>query len=171
LKLKIPYLLATVLATASLLHLTDNTGLSAAPLVTFKTINGLSVDLAAPEGKATLISFWSPDCPFSQRNESTLSALRDQFTNHKLDIVAVAMPYADRDAIDAKVSSEEIQYQIAHDTSGQISDAFPGVRFTPTTFLIDSKGQIIWRHVGKLNTSNIEMLITKTLSDAVLASS
>lgn len=161
-KLKIPYLVAAVVATSSLFYLANTPGLSAAQLVSFDTTTGQTVDLASPKGKTRLISFWAPDCPISERDTSSLSHLQKQFADTEFEVMAVAMPYARQDDIQSRM--DVIDYPVAHDTSGSISEGFPGVRFTPTTFLIDGSGKIIWRHVGALDTAETATHITRSIT-------
>lgn len=149
-KLRIPYLLATVVAVASCLYLTDTRSLKAAPLVYVETIAGHEIDLTAPAGKTRLVTFWSPDCPISERNVKALAALHNQFNGEGFEIVAVAMPYSNLSEIHSYIDRHEISYPVAFDHNGEVSDAFPGVRFTPTTYLIDSDSKIIWKHVGRM---------------------
>lgn len=166
-KLKIPYLVATLVATTSLLYLADTPGLSAAQLVSFKTVSDQQIDLAAPLGKTRLVSFWAPDCAISERNAPDLSQLQSQFVDDEFEIVAIAMPYADKD--DVQTHTKEVDYLVAHDNDGSVTKGFPGVRFTPTTFLIDGDGNIVWRHVGRLNTTKAASRITAVLLSDRLA--
>ncbi len=152
-KLRIPYLIAAVLASASMLYFADTPGLNAAPLVSLQSINGNKIDLASPQGKTRLVSFWAPNCSISARDASGLSDLQTQFAEENFEIVAVAMPYSKSKDIQLHMDDHNVGYPIAHDTDGQVSAAFPGVRFTPTTFLIDGQGNIVWRHVGKVNAA------------------
>jgi len=62
-----------------------------------------------------------------------------------------------------------MNYPLAHDDDGQISAAFPNVRFTPTTFLIDNNGKIVWRHVGRLRRANVNQRIESLLEPEILA--
>ncbi len=169
-KSRIPYLLAAVVASASLLYLADTPGLSAAPLVTLTSTTGQSIDLASPAGKTRLVSFWAPDCPISERDLPGFSHLTAQFADDEFEIVAVAMSYSNTDDIQLHIDDHNIPYAIAHDADGSVSEAFPGVRFTPTTFLIDGNGEIVWRHVGKLNATETAGQITELLQPAQLAS-
>ena len=168
-KLKIPYLVATIVATTSLLYLADTEGLSAAQLVSFNTVSGQQIDLAAPEGKTRLVSFWAPDCPISERNAPDLSHLQSQFADDKFEIVAIAMPYASEDEV--QTFSADTEYSVAHDSDGSVTKGFPGVRFTPTTFLIDSDGTIVWRHVGRLKATDTVGRITDLLQPDTVAES
>lgn len=167
LKLRIPYLMAAIVATSSLLYLANTPGLSAAQLISFETVSGQSVDLASPQGKTRLVSFWSPDCPISERDIPSLSSLQKQFADTEFEVMAIAMPYAKADDIQSRM--EAIDYPIAHDSNGSIGKGFPGVRFTPTTFLIDGSGKIIWRHVGQLNTTDTARRINGVVQPDQLA--
>lgn len=116
-----------------------------------------------------MVSFWSPDCPISERDIPGLSELQRQFSDQSFEIVAVAMPYSDPAELKDYVSDNNIQYTIAHDTEGSINQSFPGVRFTPTTFLIDGSGKIVWRHVGKVDATKAASQITGLLQPTTLA--
>ena len=170
LNLRIPYLLAATLVAGSLFYLSDSPGLTAAPLVSLTSTSGQLVNLADPEGKTRLISFWSPDCPISKKNMPTMSQLREQFDEQDFEILAVAMPYAGESEISAYMTSNDVGISVAHDKNGTVSDAFPGVRFTPTTFLIDGSGNIVWRHIGRMTETQGAQKIAEILQVEQLAS-
>jgi len=155
------------MATTSLLYLADTPGLNAAQLMSLETISGNSVDLATPQGTTRLVSFWAPDCPISKRDAADLSQLQNLFANDEFEIVAIAMPHAPDAEVQA--SADDLNYPVAHDSDGSIVKGFPGVRFTPSTFLIDGDGNIVWRHVGKLNATDTARRITDLLQPAQLA--
>lgn len=157
------------MATASFFYLADNGGLSAAPVVSLKTMAGHEVDLAAPAGKTRLVTFWSPDCPISERNVPAISKLQKQFGDEAFGIVAVAMPYSAMPEIDNYIEKNEVDFPVSYDRNGQVSDAFPGVRFTPTTFLIDGDGTIVWKHIGRMRATDAARQITAVLQPQQLA--
>jgi len=169
LNLRIPYLLAASLFAGSFFYLSDSPGLSAAPIVNLTTLSGYPVNLAAPEGKTRLISFWSPDCPISKRNVPAMSDLQAQFGGAEFEILAVAMPYSEESDIHSFIKSKALDIPVAHDKKGTVSDAFPGVRFTPTTFLIDGDGTIVWRHVGRMTTAQGAQRIAELIQPNQLA--
>ena len=168
-KLKIPYLLAATVAIGSLFYFADTQGLGAAQLVTVKSVAGHELDLAKPDGKTRLVSFYAPNCPISNRDVQPFSNLQAQFATDEFEVVAIAMPYAEIQEVASHAELENIEYSIAHDADGTIGSAFPGVRFTPTTFLIDSAGEIVWRKVGAINTTETAGLITELLQPNQLA--
>ncbi len=166
---RIPYLLAASIAACGMIYFTTAPGLSASPVVTVTSIDGQQFDMATTGGKARLVSFYSPDCPISQRDIPFLKEAHSRLSNNQLDVIAVAMPYDGAQQIAQLKASEEIQYSMAHDTDGSISAAFPNVRFTPTTFLIDTDGKIVWRHVGRLTSASLNDEIDTLLSPQHLA--
>lgn len=167
--LRIPYLLAATLVAGMLFYLSDTPGLSAAPLVSLTTSAGHEINPAAPQGKARLISFWSPDCPISERNFPALSTLQEEFDGVDFEVLAVAMPYSQESEIQSFIKRHRIDITVAHDKEGTVSDAFPGVRFTPTTFLIDGNGTIVWRHIGRLKATRGAQKIGEVLQMEQLA--
>ena len=168
-KLRIPYLMAALVATASFFYLADSRGLSAAPVVSLTTMEGHTINLAEPDGTTRLVTFWAPDCAISERNIPSLSQLEKQFANEAFEIVAVAMPYSEEKEIGEYVAKNKVGYPVAFDRTGTTSDAFPGVRFTPTTFLIDGNSNIVWKHIGKLRTAEFATHIKQTLHSQQLA--
>ncbi len=169
LKLRIPYLLAAMIATASFSYLADTNSLKAAPVTRLKTTSGDAINLAAPEGKARLVTFWAPDCPISKRNVPVLSSLYEQYAQEAFEVISVAMPYADPQEVDRYIKTNQISYPVAIDQNGETSDAFPGVRFTPTTFLIDGNGEIVWKHVGRIIPDKAALEIVPLLQTQQLA--
>ncbi len=168
-KLRIPYLLAALTAAASLFYLADTPGLKAAPLINLKTIAGEPVNLAVPDGKTRLITFWAPDCPISERNIPSMKRLHERFANDAFEVVAIAMPYTIESDIDAHIEKYDVDYPVAFDSTGEMSNAFPGVRFTPTTFLIDGNGRIVWKHIGRIKEFDAEELVVAALQPQQLA--
>ncbi len=154
-KLKISYLLAVSIAVTGVAYLGNPPGLSAAPVVTLQATDGRLFDLAGTGSTTRLITFFSPDCPLSKRDWPTLSALNNEQGGEQLEIVSVIMPYDDADAVTPLIDSGQINYPVVADSDGSISSAFPNVRFTPTTFLIDTTGQIVWRHTGQLDSAKL----------------
>lgn len=161
--------MGAILAAVSLLHLADTPGISAAPLITFNTLTGHNINLAVPQGKTRLVSFWSPECSICERDRPHLARLHQQFDEDELEIIAVAMPYDSHDKVASHIDDHSIAYRVAHDTDGTIGASFPGVRFTPTTFLIDGHGEIIWRHVGRLDAAEASTRIARSLQLPKLA--
>lgn len=168
-KIRLPYLLAASIAAISIFYFTTTQGLNASPVVTVSTLAGQQFDLASTGGNARLVTFYSPNCPISKRDIPDLTRTHERLKNEPLDIIAVAMPYDNEAEIERFQESKNIGYAMAHDKDGSIGSAFPNVRFTPTTFLIDSSGTIVWRHIGRLRNAVLDSEIDALLSTQQLA--
>lgn len=165
--LRIPYIIAAIVAALSIMYLASPPGLRAAPVLTVSSLEGRQFDLAAIDGKSRLITFISPDCPVSNRNLSVLNALKDR--QSPVEVVGVTMPYDSIDAVQQFRANKDIGFELVADTDGTISDAFVQVRFTPTTFLIDGQGNIARRIVGHLQADDLEQQIQALNSQNSLA--
>lgn len=160
--IRLPHLTALILGALGVFYGTSTPGLKASPAAGVTTIDKEYFDLASTD-TTKLVSFYSPDCPISQKDIAKLSALHHQFQQDSVDVIAVAMPYDSADRISELEAEHEISYHLAHDADGTIAAAFPNVRFTPTTFLINNEGNIIWRHTGSMRLEKI----TEELSEAI----
>ena len=168
-KIKLPLLLAAGIVAFSAFYITTSQGLNASPVVTVTSLDGEQFDLAQTAGKSRLVTFYSTDCPICKRDIPDLNHLRQRFEKDQFDMIAVAMPYDQAASVARIHESGSMNYPLAHDSDGQISAAFPNVRFTPTTFLIDSNGKIVWRHVGRLRRAVLDEEISALLQPNRLA--
>ena len=64
--LRIPYIIAAVIAAMSIVYLASPPGLRAAPVLTVTSLDGEQFNLAATNGKTRLVTFMSPDCPVTR---------------------------------------------------------------------------------------------------------
>ena len=160
--------MAVTIAVLGVFYFTTTQGLSAAPSTTITSLDSVQHNLASG-GKTRLISFYSPDCPISRRDVANLNDLQSKFGDEPFDIIAVAMSYDDMDTIELFEKSQPADYSLAHDADGSIAAAFQGVRFTPTSFLIDESGNIVWRHTGKMPLQRVSTKIESLLNDPKIA--
>ena len=98
-----------------------------------------------------------------------LKRLHEQFTDEGFEVLAVAMPYSKQAEISTFIQKNNIDFPVAHDRGGEMSEAFPGVRFTPTSFLIDGDGNIIWKHIGRMTPDKAAIEIVPALQPQHLA--
>ena len=51
------------------------------------------------------------------------------------------------------------------DNTGAVAKAWGDVQFTPTTFLVNKRGEIVKRYVGEPNFAELHQLIEKLLAE------
>jgi len=126
------------------------------PPVTMTFLDGSKPTLADYRGKVILGVFWSVSCVTCVKEIPHLNALYK--TNKKNDFVVIGfdMPYDRPDWTIKFVKERSIQYPVSLDLDGNIARAFGGVDATPTTVLVDKKGRVVWKRMGRTDFAKLE---------------
>jgi peroxiredoxin len=135
-----------------------------APQVAFVSIHGESIAMPPASGKVMLVNFWATDCPVCIREMPDLIATYEKYRGRGLDLVAVAMRHDPPHYVLKYADSAGLPFRVALDSLGEHARAFGGVRATPTTFLIDRRGNIVERIVGMPDFGKLNALIEKSLN-------
>ena len=130
-------------------------GLSAAPNVTFKTLKGETVDLHDLRGKPVIVTFWATSCVGCMREMPHLIDLHHELHSEGLEIIGVAMDYDPPNHVLETVESRRVPYTISLDIDGEIARAFDEVRLTPTNYLINPDGRIVFKKIGEMNMAKL----------------
>lgn len=77
---------------------------------------------------------------------------------------AVTMSYDPPMYVANYTRTRQLLFPVAMDSDGSIARAFGDVQITPTTFLIDKRGNIVKRYVGEPDWAQFETLLTQKLS-------
>jgi peroxiredoxin len=134
-----------------------------APDVTFTTIKGEKIALKSLHGKPVLLTFWATDCPSCVKEVNDFIDLYQQFHSQGLEIIAVAMYYDPPNHVVEMTQAKQIPYHVALDLRSEIAQAFSGVPFTPTTFLISPEGQVVFSKVGLFDLKAMQQRIQQLL--------
>jgi peroxiredoxin len=154
-------LVAAVAAAAFLLPL----HVTPAPQVTFVSLKGESIATGASVGKVMLVNFWATDCPVCIREMPDLVQTYEKYRERGLEVVAVAMRHDPPNYVIRYAEAKRLPFKIALDPLGEHAKAFGGVRLTPTTFVIDRRGNIAERIVGRADFGRLNALIESKLKD------
>jgi peroxiredoxin len=79
-------------------------------------------------------------------------------------MVAVAMQYDPPSYVVNFAETRKLPFKVAIDNTGTIAKAWGDVRLTPTTYLLNKKGEIVKRFVGEPNMTELHALIEKLLA-------
>ena len=119
------------------------------PNVVLKDINGNAVNLSeiTNEGKPFVINFWATWCAPCKRELNTISDLYEDWQKETgVKIYAVSIDdQRTVDKVKPYVSAQGWEYEVLLDTNGDLKRAL-GVNNVPFTFLVDGKGNIVWKH-------------------------
>ena len=118
------------------LWMTRNTVHATPPPINRLTIAGEQFSIDRFKGQASLIHFWGTWCPICNIEQGTIETMGKNYP-----LVTVAMQSGSDDEIKAYLAEKEVSYRVINDNSGTISEQY-GVKTVPTTFVLDSEGNI-----------------------------
>lgn len=150
---------AAIVALALLLPLR----VTPAPQVTFVSLKGESIPPAP--GKVMLVNFWATDCPVCVSEMPDLVQTYEKYRARGLEVVAVAMRHDPPNYVIRYAEANRLPFKVALDSLGEHAKAFGGVKLTPTTFVIDRRGNIAERIVGRPDFGKLNALIEKKLAE------
>ncbi len=136
-----------------------------APAVTFLTIKGETIPLNTLRGKVVLVNFWATDCPICLKEMPQLIATHKKFQARGYETVAVAMWYDPPNRVLAFSEQRALPFKVAFDPVGEHAKAFGDLTLTPTTFVIDKRGNIVSRIVGEPDFAKLHQLVEKLLGE------
>ncbi|WP_088283436.1 TlpA disulfide reductase family protein [Ideonella sp. A 288] len=139
---------------------------SAAPDVAYTLLDGSTVNTAQLKGRVVLVNFWATSCTTCVAEMPQIVATHRKFEPRGYTTVAVAMSYDPPTFVSGFAESRKLPFGVAIDNTGVIAQRFGDVKLTPTTFLIDKRGQIVKRYVGAPDFAALEKLVEQLLAEA-----
>lgn len=115
--------------------------------------------LADLRGHPVLLTFWATSCPGCIEEIPLLVELHNTYGPRGLKVIGVAMSYDPEPQVRSLRERMAIPYPIALDRDGAASAAMGKVRLTPTTFLLDPQGQVVYQKIGIFDLGKVKGLI------------
>jgi peroxiredoxin len=156
-------LAAIVLGAAAYLWFGGQGGANSAPAVRMTLLDGRHLDLASLRGHPVLVNFWATTCPGCVAEMPQLNKMYKELAPQGFKLIGVAMYYDPPAQVRAMRKARNINYPIVLDDNADISKAFGDVRLTPTSFLIDAQGRIVFQKLGNLDIPQLRARIEKLL--------
>lgn len=142
------------------------TGNSAAPESTFVLLDGSRKTAADFKGQVTLVNFWATSCVTCVAEMPKLIATYDKYQSRGYDTVAVAMSYDPPSYVVNYAQTRKLPFKVAIDNTGAVAKSWGDVQLTPTTFVVNKRGEIVKRYVGEPDFAELHKLIEKLLAEA-----
>jgi len=136
-----------------------------APAFTLQDLDGKNVSLAGLRGKVVVLDFWATWCPPCVKEIPHFVELHEQYKDKGVEIVGISLDDAGISVVKAFVQKYQIKYPILM-TDGRVDKAFGGISGIPTTFVIDSAGNISKKYVGYRDKAVFEADIKALLAEA-----
>jgi thiol-disulfide isomerase/thioredoxin len=159
---------ALIVASALSLQACDSAALAsgAAPESRFVLLDGSTMASSALKGKVTLVNFWATSCTTCVAEMPQIIDTYNKYQAKGFDTVAVAMAYDPPAYVVNYAQTRKLPFKVAIDNTGANAKAWGDVKLTPTTFLVNKRGDIVKRYVGTPDFVAMQGLIEKLLAEA-----
>jgi peroxiredoxin len=132
-----------------------------APAVSYTLLDGRKSDLASLRGHVVLVNFWATDCAPCVEEMPAMVANWRRFSPQGFETLAVAMHYDPPALVSNFAQARALPFGVVIDNTGEIAQRLGNVQFTPTSLLINKRGEIVRRWVGKTDFEAIAPLIAE----------
>jgi peroxiredoxin len=136
-----------------------------APAVTFTSLNGEKISTGALRGQVVLVNFWATDCPTCVKEMPRMVTTYNKYQKRGLEFIAVAMRHDPPNYVINYTEKNGLPFKVALDPMGEAAKAFGNVRLTPTTIVIDKRGNVVSRILGEPDFAKLDTLIEQKLAE------
>jgi peroxiredoxin len=136
-----------------------------APTVGYTLLDGTKATTADLRGKVVLINFWATSCTTCVHEMPQIVATHEKFKQRGYETLAVAMSYDPPAYVINFAESRKLPFAVAIDNTGAIALSFGNVQLTPTSVLLNKRGEIVKRYVGEPDFSALHALVDKLLAE------
>lgn len=158
-------LAVAALGMASVAGLYGCSGAQAAPESTFVLLDGSKQTTADLKGKVTLVNFWATSCVTCVAEMPKVVSTYNKYKSQGYDTLAVAMRYDPPSYVVNYTQTRQLPFKVAIDNTGAVAKAWGDVQLTPTTYLVNKRGEIVKQYVGEPDFAALHQLIEKLLAE------
>jgi peroxiredoxin len=137
-----------------------------APQVTFVSLTGESITTAALKGKVALVKFWATDCVTCVKEMPDMVRTYNRYRHRGFEFIAVAMRHDPPHYVIKYAETNRLPFTVALDPVGELAKAFGNVKLTPTTFVIDKRGNIVLKITSAADVARLNALLEEKLNEA-----
>jgi len=138
----------------------------AAPDSTFVLLDGSKKTTSDLKGKVTLVNFWATSCTTCVAEMPKMVSTFDKYHGKGYQHLAVAMSYDPPSYVVNYAQTRKLPFDVAIDNTGAVAKAWGEVQLTPTSYLVNKKGEIVKRYVGEPDFNELHALIEKLLAES-----
>ena len=135
-----------------------------APNASYTLLDGSRSNIDSLRGKVVLVNFWATSCTSCVHEMPQIVATHEKFKARGFETLAVAMRYDPPAYVINFVETRRLPFGVAIDNTGEIAKSFGEVQLTPTTVLINKRGEIVQRYVGEPDFAALHRLVETLLA-------
>lgn len=137
-----------------------------APASEFVLLDGSRLQTQDMRGRVTLVNFWATSCVSCVAEMPKLIATHQKYQAAGFDTLAVAMSYDPPSYVVNFAQTRQLPFKVAIDNTGNVARAWGDVKLTPTTYVVNKRGEIVKRYVGEPDFAELHRLIERLLAEA-----
>jgi peroxiredoxin len=137
------------------------------PDVRYTLLDGSSATTGQLRGKVMLVNFWATTCTTCVHEMPQIVATHEKYKSQGFETLAVAMSYDPPAYVANFAESRRLPFKVAIDNTGTIAQSFGDVRLTPTTYVVNKRGEIVKRYVGEPDFKQLHALLEQLLAEKV----
>jgi peroxiredoxin len=135
------------------------------PKANFIDLNGNKIALHDLRGKVVVLNFWSVSCAPCIQEMPQWARLYQQYRAQGLAFIAITTPDDAPNYVLDFTRRFQLPFPVALDPAGSHALAFGPIKAVPTTFIIDKHHQIVQRHIGMPDFTQVEVTLKQLLQD------
>jgi peroxiredoxin len=155
--------LAVILAIGGGIYLSS--GFAAAPQSSFVMLDGSRKETSQLKGKVTLVNFWATTCTTCVAEMPGLVSTYEKYKVQGFDTIAVAMSYDPPSYVVNFAQTRKLPFSVAIDNTGAVARAWGDLKLTPTSYLVNKRGEIVKRYVGEPDFAELHRFIERLLAE------
>ena len=136
-----------------------------APDVAYTRLDGSQARTGDLKGKVVLVNFWATSCTTCVKEMPQVVATYQKYHTQGYDTLAVAMKYDPPAYVINFAESRKLPFTVVIDNLGTMAQSFGDVQLTPTSVLINKRGEIVKRYVGEPDFAALHQLVEKLLAE------
>ena len=136
-----------------------------APDAAFTRLDGSRSSVAQLKGQVVLVNFWATSCTTCVHEMPQVVATHERFKARGFETLAVAMSYDPPASVIHFAESRRLPFTVVIDNTGSVARSFGPIEGTPTSVLLNRRGEIVRRYVGAPDFVALQALVDQLLAD------
>lgn len=122
-----------------------------------KDLNGNELSLSSLKGKKVFLNFWATWCPPCKSEMPEIEKLYEETKDSNLIIVAVEIGEP-LNTVKPFIDSNKYKFKVLLDSDNSVADKYK-INSIPTSYFIDTEGNIISEHLGAMTIDQMKEYI------------
>jgi thiol-disulfide isomerase/thioredoxin len=126
--------------------------------------DGRTLTSDALKGKVVLVNFWATWCPYCRKEKPVIDRFWKDHRNRGFEVISISIDDTP-EQVAAWMQDKDYAFMAAP-TNASVAAAFGNVTSVPTSFIVDTDGQIRHKIAGQVHYPRLEKLVVPLLPQA-----